>query len=76
MERITEKAKTPGSFGRFTFGSNRSEWFRNYRDFFIPSEAFDLIFLKAKIAVLCAKGFEIMDLTEYVHPSMAKKLKN
>ena len=83
VERINDKSKTPGGFGRFTFGSNRSEWFRVYRvrswtvfvrliakplpqDFFLPSEAFDLIFLKAKIAILCTKGFEIMDLTEYV----------
>jgi hypothetical protein len=29
-----------------------------------------LIFLKAKIAILCAKGFEIMDLTEYVVPPL------
>ena len=36
------------------------------QDFFLPSEAFDLIFLKAKIVILCTKGFEIMDLTEYV----------
>jgi hypothetical protein len=35
-------------------------------EFFLPSESFDLVFLKAKIAILCAKGFEIMDLTEYV----------
>ena len=35
------------------------------QDFFLPSEAFDLIFLKAKIVILCTKGFEIMDLTEY-----------
>jgi hypothetical protein len=34
------------------------------QDFFLPSESFDLIFLKAKIAILCTKGFEIMDLTE------------
>ena len=34
------------------------------QDFFLPSEAFDLIFLKAKIVILCTKGFEIMDLTE------------
>jgi hypothetical protein len=32
----------------------------------LPSESFDLVFLKAKIAILCTKGFEIMDLTEYV----------
>ena len=37
-----------------------------FQDFFLPSESFDLIFLKAKIVILCTKGFEIMDLTEYV----------
>lgn len=31
VERINDRAKTPGGFGRFTFGSNRSEWFRVYR---------------------------------------------
>jgi hypothetical protein len=36
------------------------------QEFFLPSESFDLVFLKAKIAILCTKGFEIMDLTEYV----------
>ena len=35
------------------------------QEFFLPSESFDLVFLKAKIAILCTKGFEIMDLTEY-----------
>ncbi|KAG2336304.1 hypothetical protein BDR05DRAFT_1005993 [Suillus weaverae] len=32
--------------------------------FFLPSEFFDLVFVKAKIAIPCTKGFEIMDLTE------------
>lgn len=41
------------------------------QDFFLPSEAFDLIFLKAKIVILCTKGFEIMDLTEYVTVSLS-----
>lgn len=36
------------------------------QDFFLPSESFDLIFLKAKIVILCTKGFEIMDLIEWV----------
>lgn len=35
------------------------------QDFFLPSESFDLVFLKAKIAILCTKGFEIMDLTDF-----------
>ena len=36
------------------------------QDFFLPSESYDLIFLKARIAILCTKGFEIMDLSELV----------
>jgi len=63
--KITEKAKTPAPFGRNFFGAGRSDWFRIYRDFFLPSESFDLVFLKAKIAILCTKGFEIMDLTDF-----------
>jgi hypothetical protein len=64
--KINEKTvKAPGTFGRLNFGSNKSEWFRVYRDFFLPSESFDLVFLKAKIAILCTKGFEIMDLTDF-----------
>lgn len=38
----------------------------DHQDFFLPSESYDLVFLKAKIVILCTKGFEIMDLTEYV----------
>lgn len=37
-----------------------------FQEFFLPFESFNLVFLKAKIAILCTKGFEIMDLTEYV----------
>jgi len=36
------------------------------QDFFLPSESYDLVFLKARIAILCTKGFEIMDLSELV----------
>ncbi|KAL6309388.1 Dbl-like domain-containing protein [Sparassis latifolia] len=77
--KINERAKAPQTFGsRLGLRSQRSEWFRVYRvapfeqiagnsfqDFFLPSESFDLIFLKAKIVILCTKGFEIMDLTDF-----------
>jgi hypothetical protein len=49
-------------FGAFL--GQRTEWFRVYKDFFIPTEALHVHFLKAKLAIVCAKGFEIMDLTE------------
>ncbi|PCH44559.1 Dbl homology domain-containing protein [Wolfiporia cocos MD-104 SS10] len=64
--KINERAEAPRSFGsRLGLRTQRSEWFRVYRDFFLPSESFDLIFLKAKIVILCTKGFEIMDLTDF-----------
>jgi hypothetical protein len=65
-DKINERVKAPVGFGsRLGFRSAKSEWFRIYRDFFLPSESFDLIFLKARIAILCAKGFEIMDLQNF-----------
>ncbi|QRV73994.1 Rho1 guanine nucleotide exchange factor 1 [Ceratobasidium sp. AG-Ba] len=63
--KINEPTRGGGAFSRFGFGVQRSEWFRIYRDFFLPSEAFDLVFLKAKVAILCTKGFEIMDLADF-----------
>ncbi|KAF9269288.1 Dbl homology domain-containing protein [Marasmius fiardii PR-910] len=64
-EKINERARAPTGLGSRFFRPNRSEWFRIYRDFFLPSESFDLIFLKAKIVILCTKGFEIMDLNDF-----------
>ena len=42
--------------------------FSTSKEFFLPSEAYDVIYLKAKLVILCSKGFEIMDLGEYVLP--------
>lgn len=42
--------------------SRNSDWFRIYKDFFIPTEASSVHFLKSKLAIVCTKGFEIMDL--------------
>ncbi|KAJ7708817.1 Dbl-like domain-containing protein [Mycena rosella] len=65
-EKINERVKAPAGLGsRLGFRSTKSEWFRIYRDFFLPSESFDLYFLKAKIVILCTKGFEIMDLNDF-----------
>ncbi|KAG9017026.1 hypothetical protein FRB90_002035, partial [Tulasnella sp. 427] len=71
--KITEKTKAPATFGRNLFGGSRSEWFRVYRDFFLPSESYDLLFLKAKIAIPCTKGFEIMDLTDFKSVTIPQK---
>jgi hypothetical protein len=36
------------------------------QDFFLPSVSYDLVFLKARIAIFCSKGFEILDLSGLV----------
>ncbi|KAH9479317.1 Rho1 guanine nucleotide exchange factor 1 [Psilocybe cubensis] len=65
-DKINEGVKAPAGFGsRLGFRSTKSEWFRIYRDFFLPSDSFDVIFLKARIAIFCAKGFEIMNLHDF-----------
>jgi len=65
VDKINERTKPAAGLGsRLGFRSAKSEWFRVYREFFLPSESFDLVFLKTKIAILCGKGFEIMDLME------------
>jgi hypothetical protein len=63
--QINERSHAPASLSsRLGFQSQRSDWFRTYREFFLPFESYDVIFLQARIAVLCTRGFEIMDLTE------------
>nr|KIR45931.1 hypothetical protein I312_04901 [Cryptococcus bacillisporus CA1280] len=53
----------------FGFLGKTSEWFRPYKMFYLPAEVYGLHFLKHKMAIVCSKGFEIMDLTEYGEPN-------
>ncbi|KAF9234096.1 CNH-domain-containing protein [Melanogaster broomeanus] len=66
VEKLNERSEAPASFASPSdISPARSEWFRLYREFLLPSESFDLVFLKSKIAILCTKGFEITDLTDF-----------
>ncbi|KAF9466185.1 CNH domain-containing protein [Collybia nuda] len=61
IDRINEKVKPSGSiFERLK--PSRTEWFRHRKEFFLSGESYDLIFFKAKVAVLCSRGFEILDI--------------
>lgn len=40
----------------------QSEGLKSFKDFYVPSEAISLSFLKSKVCVGCAKGFEIVSL--------------
>ncbi|KAG5643359.1 hypothetical protein DXG03_001041 [Asterophora parasitica] len=61
LEKIHERPRAPtGMFQMFR--SPKQEWFRTYKEFFLSVDTYDLFFLKARLAILSAKGFEIMDL--------------
>ncbi|KAG6873148.1 hypothetical protein C0995_002300 [Termitomyces sp. Mi166 len=65
LEPVEDKIKEliPVGFNaRLGFRPTKSEWFRVYKDFVGPSDSFDLFFLKMQVVILCAKGFEIVDL--------------
>ena len=62
IDKINERPKPSGGLLP-SLKRNKTEWFRLYKDFTFP-DAHDVIFLQTRIAVLCAKGFNIMDLTE------------
>jgi len=62
IDKINERPKPSGGL-LLSLKRNRTEWFRPYKEYIFP-DAHDVIFLKTRIAVLCAKGFNIMDLAE------------
>ncbi|KAG6889068.1 hypothetical protein C0992_006497 [Termitomyces sp. T32_za158] len=75
LEPIEDKIKelVPVGFNaRLGFRPTKSEWFRVYKDFIGPSEPFDLFFLKTNVVILCAKGFETIDLitSDIIHDSL------
>lgn len=63
IDKINEGPKPSG--GLLSLRRSKTEWFRLYKEFTFP-DAHDVIFLKTRIAVLGTKGFNIMDLTEWV----------
>ncbi|EPQ31558.1 uncharacterized protein PFL1_00891 [Pseudozyma flocculosa PF-1] len=60
--RANEGKGPGGFFGKFGKDSKSSDWFRIYKTFFIPSEAYSMQFLRSKLCIVCARGFEIMNL--------------
>ncbi|KAI8332877.1 hypothetical protein BC941DRAFT_462781 [Chlamydoabsidia padenii] len=44
------------------FLSKAQPWFRLYKPFYIGAEATDVLLLKARLAIVCERGFEIIDL--------------
>ncbi|GAA5891760.1 hypothetical protein JCM8208_002876 [Rhodotorula glutinis] len=59
-----ERARGGGGGGhRFLgLGGGRPEWFRTYKEFFMPSLVTGLHFQRSKLALIGSRGVEIMDL--------------
>ncbi|KAI7872411.1 CNH domain-containing protein [Spinellus fusiger] len=47
-----------------SFFSKAPSWFKIYKEFYIGADSFAIHFLKARVVVVCARGFEIIDLEQ------------
>ncbi|KAJ7433058.1 citron-like protein, partial [Mycena latifolia] len=63
MDKINRKA--PERAHRLSLWQPKSRWFKEYKAFYLPCVSFDIIFLNARIAIPCAKGFEVMDMDTF-----------
>ncbi|CAG8705449.1 11904_t:CDS:10, partial [Dentiscutata erythropus] len=60
----SDKSKTSSS-RRGAFANlihSKTEWFKEYKQFYIPSESYSVNFLRSKLCVVCTRGFEIVNL--------------
>ncbi|KAG6812340.1 hypothetical protein H0H92_003329 [Tricholoma furcatifolium] len=63
LEKINERPRAPTNRSPW-FRPPKQEWFKQFKEFFLSTDTYDLVFLKARIAILSKNGFEIMDLKE------------
>ncbi|CAG8674479.1 4783_t:CDS:2, partial [Acaulospora colombiana] len=60
-----EKSKSSATRRFGNLMSSRNDWFKEYKQFYIPSESYHVNFLRSKLCVVCARGFEIMNLETF-----------
>ncbi|GET57652.1 putative GDP/GTP exchange factor Rom2p [Rhizophagus irregularis DAOM 181602=DAOM 197198] len=44
------------------FQMRNDNWFKEYKQFYVPSESYSVNFLRSKLCVTCTRGFEIVNL--------------
>jgi hypothetical protein len=59
MDTMTNRAKGPGLSSLF---KSNQEVLKPFKEFYIPTESTSIHFLKTKLCVACARGFEIVSL--------------
>ena len=64
--RQSERQRGPGagSHGWLRLRPDKPEFFRNYKEFFIPTMVTSLQFHRSKLALVGSRGVEIMDLDD------------
>lgn len=76
LEPVFQKAteKKPRLFGGRRGASGSTESFRDYDEFYIPTECYSLNLFQSYIAVASAKGFELLTLDKKVTQSIPRDL--
>ena len=76
LEPVFQKAteKKPRLFGSRKGASGSTESFRDYDEFYIPTECYSLNLFQTYIAVASAKGFELLTLDKKVTQSIPRDL--
>lgn len=66
LEPIYQKSSTSSSRSRFGFKKGTTEFFRDFDDFYIPSETYAINLFQSSLAISTAKGLEVMTLDKKV----------
>jgi len=76
LEPVFQKAteKRPRIFGGRKSGSGNTESFRDFDEFYLPTECYSLNLFQTYIAVASAKGFELLTLDKKIPQSIPRDL--
>ncbi|KAL8770556.1 MAG: hypothetical protein Q9209_003812 [Squamulea sp. 1 TL-2023] len=66
LEPIYQKSSTSSSRSRFGFKKGTTEFFRDFDDFYIPSETYAINLFQNSLAISTARGLEVMTLDKKV----------
>ncbi|KAI9281061.1 CNH domain-containing protein [Sporodiniella umbellata] len=66
LEPVCGDLRDPGNSKKYFTKSGLFQrmplWFKNYMEFYVGTESYSVHFLKARLAVVCSRGFEIINL--------------
>lgn len=76
MEPVAQTERTRVQHTRFLgMGGKKTEWFRLYKEGAVPTEVYTLSFTRSKFALVCAPGFEILDLVTLKTGSVSREIR-